>query len=158
MGRYTSAVAKCTNNSKRDTHLSWCSFPDGKDERKQKLCKKWINLISCKDFRPSKYHRVCSEHFVGGKKTYLNNLPLIVPKATRPVIPTPRPIVKSINRDRNITLKQKENRPIQIVKTDVEWENTEQEEIKMLKEEMQAMKDRHKEEIEGLKNEMEDLR
>ena len=36
-GGYTCAVPKCTNNSKRDRHLSWDSFPDGKSKEKKEL-------------------------------------------------------------------------------------------------------------------------
>ena len=79
--------------------MSWYSFPDGKSKEKKGLRKKWINLVSRKNVRePSKYHRVCSEHFIGGRETYLNNLPLIVPKATRPSISKPRTTPKPRNR------------------------------------------------------------
>ncbi len=37
-------------------------------------------MISRKDFRPTDGHRVCSKHFVGGRKTYTNNIPTLVPK------------------------------------------------------------------------------
>ena len=91
-----------------DKHLSWYSFPDGKSKEKKELSKKWINLVSRKDTRePSNCHRVCSEHFIGGRKTYLNNLPLIVPKATRPSISKPRTTSKSRNRSSNGIFKAK---------------------------------------------------
>ena len=69
------------------------------------LRKRWISLISRKDFTPTKGHRVCSEHFRGGQKTSMNNLPVIVPKTTRPTVSKPRSITKSRNRDPNVQWK-----------------------------------------------------
>ena len=87
VGGYTCAVPLCTANSKTDKHLKFYRFPDGKLKEKQELRKKWINLISRKGLNnPTESHRVCFQHFVGGVKTYINNLLLIVPKATRPTI------------------------------------------------------------------------
>ena len=40
----------------------------------------WLNKISRKKFNPTTGHRVCSAHFLGGEKTYDNNIPTIVPK------------------------------------------------------------------------------
>ncbi|XP_028418362.1 uncharacterized protein LOC114543675 [Dendronephthya gigantea] len=65
-------------------------IPSGKSEESKELRKKWINLISRRDFSPTIGHRICSLHFPGGRKTYLNNLPTIVPKATRPTPTKPR--------------------------------------------------------------------
>ena len=48
------------------------------------LRKKWLHKISRKNFDPTTGHRVCSEHFEGGKKTYTNNIPTIVPKSIKP--------------------------------------------------------------------------
>ena len=47
-------------------------------------------MISRKNFVPSASHRVCSAHFEGGKKTYLNNVPTVVPKTVKPTINKPR--------------------------------------------------------------------
>ena len=41
-------------------------------------------MISRKNFNPTISHRVCSAHFKGGRKSYLNNIPTIVPKSTKP--------------------------------------------------------------------------
>ena len=57
-----------------------CCIPSDKKLRKQ-----WIAKISRKDFKPNS-HRVCSAHFVGGKKTYDNNIPTIVPKTIKPTV------------------------------------------------------------------------
>ena len=92
-------VPLCTANSKKDRHLKFYRFPSGKSKEKQEVRKKWINLISRKGLNnPTESHRVCSQHFVGGMKTYMNNLPLIVPKATRPTIAKERTTVRSRNR------------------------------------------------------------
>ena len=45
-GGYTYCVPGCYNNSKRDNHLSFYNFPDGKSSEKELLRKKWIHAIS----------------------------------------------------------------------------------------------------------------
>ena len=52
-------------------------------------------MISRKDFNPTASHRVCSLHFAGRKKTYLNNVPTIVPKTVKPIERTPRRTLNS---------------------------------------------------------------
>ena len=37
-------------------------------------------MISRMDFQPTDGHGVCSKHFVGGRNTYMNNVPTLVPK------------------------------------------------------------------------------
>ncbi len=55
------------------------------------------NFISRKDFKPTIGHRVCSEHFPGGKKTYMNNVPTVTPKTANA-----KPLVeRSTHRARN---------------------------------------------------------
>ena len=47
------------------------------------LRKKWVCLLKRKGIRdPGPSHRVCSEHFVGGAKTYSNNIPTIFATVT----------------------------------------------------------------------------
>ena len=106
-GGFTCCVPRCFNNSKRDKHLKFYQFPSGTRAEKVELRKKWISLISRKDFTPTEGHRVCSEHFPGGQKTYMNNLPIIVPKSTRPTIPIPRTTTKARTRDPNFVLQPK---------------------------------------------------
>ena len=52
-------------------------------------------MISTKAFIPIASHRVFSLHFAGGKKTYLNNVPTIVPKTVKPIERTPRRTLNS---------------------------------------------------------------
>ena len=81
VGGFTCSVPECFSNSKRNPELSFYNFPNGKSAEKQELRKKWLHMISRKDFKDPKLgHRVCSLHFLGGRKTYLNNIPTIVPK------------------------------------------------------------------------------
>ena len=54
-------------NSKRDTHLSFYVFPKEKNLRR---C--WLHSLSRKNFKPTSGHQVCSLHFKGEKKTYVN--------------------------------------------------------------------------------------
>ena len=88
-GGYTCCVPDCFSNSKRDPNLSFYSFPDGKSEDKVLLRKRWLHLVGRKDFKLTHGPRVCSKHFLGGKKTYMNNLPMITPKTAKamPVVP-----------------------------------------------------------------------
>lgn len=97
-GGYTCCVPGCSSNHKRNPELSFYSIPSGKSEESKELRKRWINLISRRDFSPTIGHRICSLSFPGGPKTYLNNLPTIVPKATRPTPTKPRSTVKARNR------------------------------------------------------------
>ncbi len=97
-GGYTCCVPGCSSNNKKSPELSFYNFPNGKSKESIELRKRWINLISRKDFSPTIGHRVCSLHFPGGRKTYMNRLPTIVPKATRPTPTKPRSTVKVRNR------------------------------------------------------------
>ena len=74
-GGITCCVPQCYNNWKRNKNLSFYVIP-----KDVSLRKRWLANISRKDFKPTITHRVCSAHFEGGKKTYLNNVPTIVPK------------------------------------------------------------------------------
>ncbi|XP_057291809.1 uncharacterized protein LOC130614396 [Hydractinia symbiolongicarpus] len=95
-GGFTCCVPLCYNNSKRNRELSFYVIP--KDEG---LRKTWLSKISRKNFKPTSGHRVCSAHFEGGKKTYMNNIPTIVPKT---IAPTP---VKKRNTMTSLGLKRK---------------------------------------------------
>ena len=56
-------------------------------------------MISRQGFKdPSTGHRVCSKHFIGGRKTYLNNVPTIVPKTENSKQKKERSTVKARNR------------------------------------------------------------
>ncbi|XP_028407187.1 uncharacterized protein LOC114529576 [Dendronephthya gigantea] len=73
--------------------------------KEKKLEKKWLHWIGRSGFIPNKYHRVCSKHFVGGKKTCLNNTPCLVQKLLMPKQPNPRTTSKC--RDRKAIPKRK---------------------------------------------------
>ena len=98
-GGFTCCVPNCFNNSKKHINVSFYAFPTGKGKEKEDLRKRWIHLIHRKDFRPTGGHRVCSEHFEGGRKTYMNNVPTITPKNENMVKPMPRPTVRARNRN-----------------------------------------------------------
>ena len=74
-GGFTCCVPLCYNNSHKHKDIKFYVIPADK-----KLREVWLNNISRKCFKPTSGHRVCSAHFVGGKKTYLNNVPTITPK------------------------------------------------------------------------------
>ena len=73
-GGFTCCVPGCFNNDKRNRGVSFYKFPKDK-----KLKKTWLQKISRKDFKPTNGHRVCCQHFEGGKKTYFNNVPTVFP-------------------------------------------------------------------------------
>ena len=69
VGGFTCCVPRCFSNSHRNPDLSFYSIPNGKSKQKQELRKKWLHMISRKDFKdPGSGHRVCSKHFEGGCK------------------------------------------------------------------------------------------
>jgi len=85
-GGFTCCVPGCFSNSKRDVNLSFYGFPK---EKKLRSC--WLRKISQKNFSPSTGHQVCSLHFEGGKKTYMNNVPVIFPLAKSHLRPSSKP-------------------------------------------------------------------
>ena len=89
-GGFTCCVPHCFSNSKKEKTLSFYRIPKDKTFRKI-----WLHKISRKDFQPTDGHRVCSAHFVDGKKTYMNNVPLIVPKTVKPIQSKPRQTLAS---------------------------------------------------------------
>ncbi|XP_012564728.2 uncharacterized protein LOC105849002 [Hydra vulgaris] len=90
-GGCTCCVPNCFNNSKRNKNLSFYVIP------KEKVLRKlWLAKISRKDFTPSSSHRVCSAHFQGNKKTYMNNVPTIIPKTVKLTAHVPRKTKNSL--------------------------------------------------------------
>ena len=103
VGGFTCCVPGCFSNSVRDTGLSFYSIPNGKSKEKQDLRRRWLFMISRQNFdNPGIGHRVCSKHFVGGRKTYMNNVPTIVPKNKGKKQQQPRVTIKARNRTANI--------------------------------------------------------
>ena len=97
-------------------------FPNGSKPEKIPLRKKWLSLISRQGFNRTEGHRVCSKHFPDGRKTDMNNLPIIVPKSTRPSIPKPKTTTKARNRNPGTSFHKPERRndapAVDEVKTD----------------------------------------
>ena len=74
-GGFTYCVRFCYNNSKVSKGLSFYVI-----QKEPALRKEWLHMRCRKNFNPASGHGFCSDHFVGGKKTYKNNFPTIVPK------------------------------------------------------------------------------
>ncbi|XP_061883411.1 THAP domain-containing protein 11 [Entelurus aequoreus] len=81
MPGFTCCVPGCYSNSHRDRDLRFYTFP--KDNTLREL---WLRNISragvsgCfSTFQPTTGHRVCSVHFVGGRKTYTIRVPSLFP-------------------------------------------------------------------------------
>ncbi|XP_067935461.1 uncharacterized protein [Watersipora subatra] len=78
-------VPGCYNASKKDPHLKFHRFPWN-----QERCKQWIMSIGRKDnhsinlFKPNHNHRVCSAHFVDGKKSEAHPIPTIFSLKLKP--------------------------------------------------------------------------
>ena len=78
-GGYTCCVPGCYSNRKKNKEKSFHKFP------KEKLAReKWINAIKRKDFIPTDHHHVCSNHFKGGKKCGLLDIPTVFPLLPQP--------------------------------------------------------------------------
>ena len=71
----TCCIPKCDSNTKKNPELSFYQIPTD-----MKLRNMWLHWIGRASFKPNKCHRVCSKHFVGGKKTCLHNVPTVVHK------------------------------------------------------------------------------
>jgi len=91
IGGFTCCVPGSFSNSKRDTNISFYAFP-----KEKKLRRRWLQKISRKNFAPTTGHRVCSLYFEGGKKTYMNNVPVVFPLAKSHQRPLPKPRRKII--------------------------------------------------------------
>ncbi len=66
-------IPQCDNNNRKNPKMSFHKIP-----KNPELKKKWVRLLKRKGVRePGSSHRVCSVHFVGGEKTYINNVPTI---------------------------------------------------------------------------------
>ncbi len=96
-GGFTCCIPGCFSNSKRDNHLSFYDFLNGESSEKQLSRKKWIHAVSQTNFKPTRSHRFCSEHFEGGFKSYLNNIPTITPKTLKQMKSKPRSTTKARN-------------------------------------------------------------
>ena len=88
---FTCCVPGCFSSSKRDLNLSFYGFPKEK---------KFVEMLVAQNieekFLPSTGHWVCSLHFEGGKKTYMNNVPVIFPLVKSHPRPSPKPRRKVI--------------------------------------------------------------
>ena len=93
-GGTTCCIPTCNSNTKRNPELSFYRIPSDKNLRKR-----WLHWIGRANFAPNSYYRVCSKHFVGGKKTCLNNLPTLVQKLLKPTPTKPRTTSKCRDRD-----------------------------------------------------------
>ena len=102
VGGITCCVPECFSNSLRDPDLSYYIIPNGRSKEKQELRKGWLQMIARKNFdNPGQGHRVCSKHFIRGRKSYMNNIPTIVPKNKGKKEQKPRTTSKARNRSDN---------------------------------------------------------
>ena len=145
-GGTTCCIPKCDSNTKKNPEISFYQIPTD-----MKLRNMWLHWIGRASFKPNKCHRVCSKHFVGGKKTCLHNVPTVVQKVLLPTPTKPRTTFKCVNRrdpneDRRIINEQAEQltssrnkiSKLEHVVETLEQKNQEyEEEISKLKEKVQ---------------------
>ena len=74
-GGETCCVPNCYNNTREDRGLTFYTFP--RDSSKRDV---WIQAIRRPIlWKPSTYHKVCANHFVGGRKTEQVSCPTVFP-------------------------------------------------------------------------------
>ena len=99
VGGITCCIPDCFSNSLRNPELSFYVIPNGRGKEKQELRKRWLHMTSRQIFdNLGPGHRVCSLHFIGGRKTYMNNVPTTVRKSKGRKGQMPRPTCKARNR------------------------------------------------------------
>ena len=149
-------IPQCENN-KKNPEMSFHKIPKNPEMRK-----KWIRLLKRKGIRdPGPSHQVCSSHFVGGAKTYSNNIPTIFAAVTSKPrkIPTVRIVAESdpvIPKQSNLE-NTNQNSPVIVddLTKDVNSENTVQElrdKISSLQEENMALNKKYDECVTKLKS------
>jgi hypothetical protein len=72
-------IPQCQSNTRKNPELSFHKLP----KNPEILKKKWVQLLKRKGVRdPGPSQRVCSMHFVDGKKSYNDNTPTIFTTCT----------------------------------------------------------------------------
>ena len=72
-GKDIAVYHNAKSNNRKNAELSFYKIP-----KNPELKKKWVQLLKRKGVRePGPGNKVCSMHFVEGKKTYTNNIPTI---------------------------------------------------------------------------------
>ena len=136
----TCCVPNCFNNSVRNKELSFYVIP-----RDNGLRNEWLHMLRRKNFVRSSSHRNCSVHFVGGRKTYMNNIPTLnmpVHESKQSTTAKPRKTknYSTEGRSRSVLLPRK----LELSEPDVNIENMdpgEVTELKRLQKENQELKD-----------------
>ena len=72
----------------------------------------WLHWIARANFKPKNHHRVCSKHFIGGKKTCLHNTPTLVERLLLLTQVKPRTAYKCRNRNSTIVESQQIDEPV----------------------------------------------
>ena len=106
-GGTTCCIPTCNSNTKRNPELSYYKIPNDK-----KLRRMWLHWIGRANFKPKNHHRVCSKHFIGGKKTCLHNTPTLVEKLLLPTQTKPRTTCKCRNRNSIVVESQQIDEPV----------------------------------------------
>ena len=95
-GGFTCSISDCLNNDKRRQGVS---FP--KDKKLKNICFKKFSRI---DLKPTNGHRVCGQHFEGGKKTYRDQLSPEEEDETRDVASVRIHVESAIKRVKNYNI------------------------------------------------------
>ena len=84
-------VKGCTNRSSKPDHECKDLFFYSLPHSNPLLLREWLVKMQVTQTRISEHSRICSVHFVGGKKTQKNNTPCVFPWTHRRKSPMLRP-------------------------------------------------------------------
>ena len=125
-------MPKCDNNYRKNPELSFHKIP-----KNPELKKKWFQVLKRKgvlEFNSS--NRVCSAHFAGGIKTYMNNIQTIFAKDTKSM-PRKKPI-ETPNDKYDLDIPELPS-DTEATTTSINIENNDNDEISKLREEILSL-------------------
>jgi len=152
-GGGTACCVPLCRNTTKNSKFSFHKFP-----KERKIRNSWIHWIGRKDLIPNDHHRVCSEHFPDGKKTYLSSIPTVTPKLLQLTPSKPRQTQRCRDRPPLVDLSNTTN--TQNTQTtidgnkDITREEYLQSEINRLKHELANSQTKFEHEIDELKQEL----
>jgi len=106
----TCVVVGCNNRKSKQSHVSFYRFPNRKEEEERRL--KWIAFVSRKNsdgsaWKPSKGSRLCSDHFITGKKSDKCTNPDYIPSVKANTSPTPTECNAALSRFQRASRREK---------------------------------------------------
>ncbi|CAB3982280.1 THAP domain-containing 11 [Paramuricea clavata] len=121
-----------------DEIIKTLTFP-----KDQTLRNTWIDRTGRSEFTPNDDHHVCSEHFLDGKKTYLNNIPT---HDQTPNLLDQRTVLAELSKNTNQI-----NIAIEVDKVNEVQSTQQQKNVKLIEENIQDRLQRLEDELANLK-------